>query len=194
MCRVPQAFPLLKAAWDMGVTTWDTANMYRCVCLATYWIPILTTFESNGESESIIGKFIKQVSLRPITMPIMTTMLMVISTIFQGTTSLSSQRFASLSITKSHPPLLASSVQNSKTIATMSTTAVFRARQYSTRLKTLCRDWVLPLSTFWWFTSLIRRPQWKRRCWLSTISSRLEKFATLELPTFALGNSLRWIT
>ncbi|PBK63895.1 Aldo/keto reductase [Armillaria solidipes] len=38
-----KAFPLLKAAWDLGVTTWDTANMY-----------------SNGESETIIGKFIKQ--------------------------------------------------------------------------------------------------------------------------------------
>lgn len=24
-----QAFPLLKAAWDAGITTWDTANMYR---------------------------------------------------------------------------------------------------------------------------------------------------------------------
>lgn len=38
-----QAFPLLQAAWDAGITTWDTANMY-----------------SNGLSEFIIGKFIKQ--------------------------------------------------------------------------------------------------------------------------------------
>lgn len=41
-----QAFPLLKAAWDAGVTTWDTANMY-----------------SNGESESLMGKFIKQYNI-----------------------------------------------------------------------------------------------------------------------------------
>ena len=37
------ALPLLKAAWDRGVTTIDTANVY-----------------SNGESERIIGKFLKQ--------------------------------------------------------------------------------------------------------------------------------------
>ncbi|KAG6825947.1 hypothetical protein H0H92_001757 [Tricholoma furcatifolium] len=37
------AFPVLKAAWDAGITTWDTANMY-----------------SNGVSESIIGKFIQR--------------------------------------------------------------------------------------------------------------------------------------
>ncbi|KAG8978881.1 hypothetical protein FRB94_012610 [Tulasnella sp. JGI-2019a] len=36
------ALPLLKAAWDRGVTTFDTANVY-----------------SNGESEKIIGKFLK---------------------------------------------------------------------------------------------------------------------------------------
>lgn len=34
---------MLKAAWDRGVTTIDTANVY-----------------SNGESERIIGKFLKQ--------------------------------------------------------------------------------------------------------------------------------------
>ncbi|KAL0064768.1 hypothetical protein AAF712_008315 [Marasmius tenuissimus] len=38
-----QAFPVLQAAWDSGVNTWDTANMY-----------------SNGLSETIIGKFITQ--------------------------------------------------------------------------------------------------------------------------------------
>ncbi|KAF5388331.1 hypothetical protein D9615_000800 [Tricholomella constricta] len=38
-----KAFPLLQAAWDAGITTWDTANMY-----------------SNGASESIIGKFVNQ--------------------------------------------------------------------------------------------------------------------------------------
>jgi aryl-alcohol dehydrogenase-like predicted oxidoreductase len=41
-----QALPLLKAAWEKGVTTWDTANMY-----------------SQGESERIIGKAIKQVNI-----------------------------------------------------------------------------------------------------------------------------------
>ncbi len=41
--------PLLKAAWDRGVTTIDTANVY-----------------SNGESERIIGKFLKQVNLMAI--------------------------------------------------------------------------------------------------------------------------------
>lgn len=38
-----KAIPLLKAAWDRGVTTIDTANMY-----------------SNGESERIIGRFLKK--------------------------------------------------------------------------------------------------------------------------------------
>jgi len=37
-----RALPLLKAAWDRGVTTLDTANVY-----------------SNGESEKVIAKFIK---------------------------------------------------------------------------------------------------------------------------------------
>ncbi|KAG9007334.1 hypothetical protein FRB94_014456 [Tulasnella sp. JGI-2019a] len=37
-----KALPLLKAAWDRGVTTFDTANVY-----------------SNGESERIIAKFIQ---------------------------------------------------------------------------------------------------------------------------------------
>jgi len=41
-----KALPLLKAAWDRGVTTWDTANVY-----------------SNGESERIIGKFVKQYNI-----------------------------------------------------------------------------------------------------------------------------------
>ena len=39
-----QALPMLKYAWDRGVTTIDTANVY-----------------SNGDSERIIGKFIKHV-------------------------------------------------------------------------------------------------------------------------------------
>lgn len=45
-----QSLPLLKAAWDAGVNTIDTANTY-----------------SNGDSERIIGNFIKQVCLSPIT-------------------------------------------------------------------------------------------------------------------------------
>ena len=46
--HVDQALPLLKAAWDRGVTTWDTANTY-----------------SNGESERIIGKALKQAGRSP---------------------------------------------------------------------------------------------------------------------------------
>lgn len=38
-----QALPLLKAAYDRGLNTWDTANIY-----------------SNGVSEQIIGKAIKE--------------------------------------------------------------------------------------------------------------------------------------
>jgi aryl-alcohol dehydrogenase-like predicted oxidoreductase len=38
-----QALPILKAAWERGVNTWDTANVY-----------------SDGESERIIAKAIKQ--------------------------------------------------------------------------------------------------------------------------------------
>lgn len=42
--KASQAIPLLKAAWDRGINTIDTADVY-----------------SQGESERIIGKFIKQV-------------------------------------------------------------------------------------------------------------------------------------
>ena len=38
-----QALPLLKAAWDLGINTIDTANTY-----------------SNGDSERIIGNFIEK--------------------------------------------------------------------------------------------------------------------------------------
>jgi aryl-alcohol dehydrogenase-like predicted oxidoreductase len=34
----------MKAAWDRGLTTWDTANIY-----------------CNGESERVIGSFLKKV-------------------------------------------------------------------------------------------------------------------------------------
>ncbi|KAJ7081001.1 NADP-dependent oxidoreductase domain-containing protein [Mycena epipterygia] len=40
------AFEVLKAAWDRGLTTFDTANIY-----------------SNGESERIIGKFLKKYNI-----------------------------------------------------------------------------------------------------------------------------------
>lgn len=40
---IHQALPLLKAAYDRGLNTWDTANVY-----------------SNGISEEIIGKAIKK--------------------------------------------------------------------------------------------------------------------------------------
>ena len=40
------AIPILKAAYDRGINTWDTANMY-----------------SNGISEEIIGKAIKEHNL-----------------------------------------------------------------------------------------------------------------------------------
>ncbi|KAK9383356.1 Aldo/keto reductase [Kockiozyma suomiensis] len=41
-----EALPILKAAYDMGVTTWDTANLY-----------------SNGESEKIISKALKKYNI-----------------------------------------------------------------------------------------------------------------------------------
>jgi len=41
-----EALPLLKAAWDRGLNTWDTANVY-----------------SNGESERIIGKAMKKFNI-----------------------------------------------------------------------------------------------------------------------------------
>ncbi|KAL5506886.1 hypothetical protein ACEPAH_6342 [Sanghuangporus vaninii] len=41
-----KTIPLLKAAWDRGVSTIDTANVY-----------------SNGESERIVGKFLKQYNI-----------------------------------------------------------------------------------------------------------------------------------
>jgi len=38
---------IMKAAWDLGINTIDTANIY-----------------SNGESERLIGKFIKKVGFK----------------------------------------------------------------------------------------------------------------------------------
>lgn len=45
--HLAQALPILKAAWDCGINTIDTANMY-----------------SNGVSEQIIASFIRQVRRR----------------------------------------------------------------------------------------------------------------------------------
>jgi aryl-alcohol dehydrogenase-like predicted oxidoreductase len=41
-----KVFELLQAAYDRGLNTWDTANVY-----------------SNGVSEELIGKFVKQSSI-----------------------------------------------------------------------------------------------------------------------------------
>ncbi|EED79604.1 predicted protein [Postia placenta Mad-698-R] len=57
-----QSLPLLKAAWDAGVNTIDTANTY-----------------SNGDSERIIGNFIKQYSIPRETLVIMTKALFLVS-------------------------------------------------------------------------------------------------------------------
>ncbi|KAL1740484.1 NADP-dependent oxidoreductase domain-containing protein [Schizophyllum fasciatum] len=40
-----EALPVLKAAWDLGINTIDTANVY-----------------SMGKSEEIVGRFLKEVS------------------------------------------------------------------------------------------------------------------------------------
>jgi len=50
-----KALPLLKGAYDLGITTWDTSNNY-----------------SNGESERIIGKAIKHYNLPRSKLVIMT--------------------------------------------------------------------------------------------------------------------------
>lgn len=44
--RDNKALPLLKAAYDRGLNTWDTANVY-----------------SNGVSEQIVGKAIKKYNI-----------------------------------------------------------------------------------------------------------------------------------
>ena len=44
---------MIKAAWDLGINTIDTANLY-----------------SNGESERLLGKFIKKVGYHPFSPPV----------------------------------------------------------------------------------------------------------------------------
>jgi aryl-alcohol dehydrogenase-like predicted oxidoreductase len=46
LLTIPQALPLLKAAYDRGLNTWDTANVY-----------------SNGVSEEIVGKAVKKYNI-----------------------------------------------------------------------------------------------------------------------------------
>ncbi|KAG7086072.1 hypothetical protein E1B28_003591 [Marasmius oreades] len=41
------SLPIIKAAWDIGINTFDTANVY-----------------SNGESERVVGKFMKMYNIR----------------------------------------------------------------------------------------------------------------------------------
>ena len=41
-----QSLPIMKAAWDRGINTFDTANVY-----------------SNGVSEEVIAKFVEKVRL-----------------------------------------------------------------------------------------------------------------------------------
>ncbi|KAJ7076129.1 Aldo/keto reductase [Mycena crocata] len=55
LLKEDKAIPLLKAAWDLGINTVDTANVY-----------------SNGESEKIIAKFMKQYEIPRQNMVIMT--------------------------------------------------------------------------------------------------------------------------
>lgn len=49
MIEEEKALPLLKAAYDRGLNTWDTANVY-----------------SNGVSEEIIDKAIKKYNIQDI--------------------------------------------------------------------------------------------------------------------------------
>ena len=44
MLNEEKALPVMKAAWDVGINTFDTANMY-----------------SNGESQRLIAKFMREV-------------------------------------------------------------------------------------------------------------------------------------
>ena len=48
-----KALPLLKAAWDAGIQTWDTADMYSNV-------PPRSSFLLQGISEQVIAKAIKK--------------------------------------------------------------------------------------------------------------------------------------
>ena len=63
---------IMKAAWDLGINTIDTANIY-----------------SNGESERLIGKFIKKVGFKISLHMLMATVLTrnFDSTIFHATRS-----------------------------------------------------------------------------------------------------------
>lgn len=56
-----EALPLLKAAYDRGLNTWDTANVY-----------------SNGESEKIVGKALKEYNIPRHKVVIMTKCFMAV--------------------------------------------------------------------------------------------------------------------
>jgi aryl-alcohol dehydrogenase-like predicted oxidoreductase len=49
-----KSLPLLKAAWDAGIQTWDTADIYSNVCL----VVALSNFQ--GVSEMVIRKAIEK--------------------------------------------------------------------------------------------------------------------------------------
>ena len=49
-----KSLPLLKAAWDAGIQTWDTADIYSNVCL------VVALSNSQGVSEMVIRKAIEK--------------------------------------------------------------------------------------------------------------------------------------
>ncbi|KAI0746368.1 NADP-dependent oxidoreductase domain-containing protein [Daedaleopsis nitida] len=59
---VQQALPLLKAAWDLGINTVDTANTY-----------------SNGDSEKVLGTFMQQYNIPREKIVIMTKVFFLVS-------------------------------------------------------------------------------------------------------------------
>jgi len=54
-----KALPLLKAAWDAGIQTWDTADMYSNVFNRRH----SNTANSKGVSEELVGKAIKKFNI-----------------------------------------------------------------------------------------------------------------------------------
>jgi aryl-alcohol dehydrogenase-like predicted oxidoreductase len=52
-----KALPLLKAAWDAGIQTWDTADMYSNVFSSDF------ACSWQGISEELVGKAIKKYNI-----------------------------------------------------------------------------------------------------------------------------------
>ena len=52
-----EALPLLKAAWDAGIQTWDTADVYSNV------MSLESSANLQGVSEMIVGKAIKKYNI-----------------------------------------------------------------------------------------------------------------------------------